>query len=53
MTIIDNKANGASTSVSTYTYGYDELGRRDDRTQSGTTTSTSTDTFGYNDRSEV
>ncbi|MGJ8653801.1 MAG: RHS repeat domain-containing protein [Opitutaceae bacterium] len=54
MTEIDNKLSGATTSLSKYTYTYDDLGRRDDRTQSGSAISvTNTDDFIYNDRSEV
>lgn len=52
MTVIDNQVSGVS--LSSYTYSYDSLGRRINRSQSGSAISTtSTDTFGYNDRSEV
>jgi len=52
MTIIDNQISGSS--ISKYTYIYDALGRRHDRTQSGSAVNTAgTDTFSYNDRSEV
>ena len=51
MTSIDNQVS--SSSLSKYVYTYDDLGRRDNRTQSGTAISTSTDDFEYNDRSEV
>jgi RHS repeat-associated protein len=52
MTIIDNRASGAS--VSKYEYKYDALGRRADRSQSGSAVDDeSTDTFDYNACSEV
>lgn len=55
MTVIDNRAGSTGVSpVSTYTYGHDELGRRNTRQQSGSAiATTNTDTFDYNTRSEV
>jgi RHS repeat-associated protein len=53
MTTLDNQLAGGTSSVSSYTYTYDALGRRGDRTQSGSAITTSTDDFGYNSRSEV
>lgn len=54
MTVIDNKLSRATTSLSTYTYTYDSIGRRADSEQSGTAFSqTNKDTFAYNTRSEV
>ena len=55
MTGIDNRATDLQgASISKYTYTYDALGRRDDRTQTGSAISTaSSDDFAYNGRSEV
>ena len=52
MTLLDNQVSGAS--ISKYTYIYDALGRRHDRTQTGSAVNrASTDTFSYNGRNEV
>ena len=52
MTIIDNQVSGSS--LSKYTYTYDDLRRRSSREQTGSAINTvGTDAFSYNSRSEV